>query len=68
MVSESTNFGVSFVVDRRGRKTHALLPIKEYERLTEDDYDNQIADLREKDGSISSEEFKKHVRNRRVSH
>lgn len=58
---------VSFLVDRKGRKTHAVLPIKDYERLVEDEYDNKIADSRENEGAISLEEFKNRVRASRVS-
>ena len=56
-----------FLVDGNGRRTHAVIPIEEYERLIEDDYDNDVADSRENDGTISSEEFRKRVRNRQVS-
>jgi len=62
MATATADNGISFVFDRLGRKTHALIPIKEYERLAEDDYDNMIADSREDDGSISNEEFKQRIR------
>jgi len=67
MATADSQPNISFVFDRRGKRTHALLPIKEYERLLEDQYDNAVADSREKDGSITNEEFKKRVRSRRVS-
>ena len=67
MATLTSQSSVSFVVDRRGKKTHALLPIREYERLMENEYDNTVADSRENDGTISLEEFKKRVRAQRIS-
>jgi hypothetical protein len=67
MPPEPTHSKVSFMVDRRGKRTHALLPIKEYERLIEDQYDNAVADSRENEGTISLEEAKSRIRARRLS-
>lgn len=60
MTTESITRKVKFLVDRRGKKTHALLPIEEYQRLIEGNYDNEVADSRENDGTISLKEFKEH--------
>lgn len=43
---------VKFLVDRKGRRTHAVVPIRQYEDLLEDIYDNALADSREDEGTI----------------
>ncbi|MFH0765588.1 MAG: hypothetical protein V2A61_04120 [Calditrichota bacterium] len=66
MSAESIQQRVKFLVDKRGQRTHALMPIKDYERLMEDQYDNEIADSRENEETISLEDFKKRVRTKRI--
>src|SRR3989339_771847 len=46
MTTETSVSKVTFLVNRRGRRTHALLPIKEYERLIEDQHDIAISESR----------------------
>lgn len=58
---------VSFYVDRKGKRTHALLPIKEYERLIEDQYDFEVSESRKHEEPVSFEEAKARIRSRRVS-
>ena len=58
---------VSFLVDRKGKKTHAVLPIKDYERLVEDQYDNAVADSRIHEATTSFDEAKARIRARRNS-
>ena len=52
-------------MDRKGRKTHVVLPIDEYERMRENEYDNAAADSRENDGAVSLEEFKRKLADER---
>ena len=58
---------VSFLVDHKGKKTHAVLPIKEYERLVEDQFDNAVADSRINEVTTSFDEAKARIRARRIS-
>jgi hypothetical protein len=53
---------VRFFTDGKGRRTHAVLPIKEYEELLEDIHDSAVAESRESDKPISLEQFKKRLR------
>lgn len=52
---------VKFLVDERGRRTHALLPIKEFEDLLEDIHDAAVVIERRREGSISIAEMKKRL-------
>ena len=67
MTEETLTLNTKFIINGQGRRTHAVIPIKEYERLLEDDYDNDVAVSREHDDTISSKEFKRQVSNRQVS-
>ncbi len=58
-VKTLTNSKVKFIIDRKGKRTHIIIPVKEYEDLLEDLYDNAIADAREGEGTISFDELKK---------
>jgi len=62
MTVETINNKVQFLFDRKDKRTHAVLPIYEYEGLIEDLYDNAVADSREDEGTISLEELKKRLR------
>ena len=66
MSSGTIQSAISFLVDRKGRKTHAVLPIGEYERMVENEYDNAVADSRKNDGTVSLEEFKKRIGRRQI--
>jgi len=65
MPTEPTGSRVSYVVNRRGKRTHAILPIKEYEELIEDLHDMAVIASRKNEGSISLEEAKSRIRARR---
>ena len=43
---------VKFLTDRRGKRTHAILPIRQYQDLLEDLFDNALADSREHEGTV----------------
>jgi len=61
MPIEPTGSRVSFVVNRRGKRTHAILPIKEYEELIEDLHDMAVIASRKNEGTISLDEMKKRL-------
>jgi hypothetical protein len=61
MTVETLNKKVKFLVDDKGRKTHALVPIREYEELFEDIVDAAVVVERRKEGSISIAEMKKRL-------
>ena len=50
-----------FLVDKDGKRTHAVLPIKDYEELLEDMHDVAIVKKRRKENSISIAEMKKRL-------
>ena len=52
---------VKFLVDRDGRKTHAVLPIEQYEELLEDMHDAEVVKERRKEGSVSISKMKKRL-------
>jgi len=52
---------VRFIVDKNGKRTHAVLPIDEYEELFEDMHDAAVVKKRRKEGSISISEMKKRL-------
>ena len=47
---------VKFLVDSKGMRTHAVLPIQEYEELMEDMYDLSIARSRVDDEDVPLDE------------
>ncbi|HHT9131027.1 MAG TPA: type II toxin-antitoxin system Phd/YefM family antitoxin [Candidatus Tripitaka californicus] len=51
-----------FLVDRRGRKTAVVLPIKDYERLLEDLHDLSVVAERRHEPTISLEELKRRLK------
>ncbi len=67
MSNATTKTKVKFLIDQRGKKTHALIPIEEYERFIEDRYDNMIADSREDEETFELEELKVKLRSADVS-
>ena len=50
-----------FLVDKDGRRTHAVMPIKAYEALLEDIHDAAVVIERRKEGSISIAKLKKQL-------
>jgi len=54
---------VKFLIDRKGKRTHAVLPIKEYMELLENLHDNTVADSRANEGTISLDELKMRLKN-----
>ena len=63
MILETIENRVKFLIDRKGKRTHAVLPIKQYEELLEDLYDNAVADSREGESKISFDELAKRMKN-----
>ena len=66
MTTETSAPQVSFLVNRRGKRTHALLPIKEYERLVEDQHDIAISEARKDEIPLDYEQVKARIRANRV--
>jgi glucose-6-phosphate isomerase len=63
MILDNLENKVQFLTDNKGKRTHAVLPIRQYLELLEDLFDNTIADSREKEGTIKSEELTKRLQN-----
>ncbi len=63
MILETIENRVKFLIDRKGKRTHAVLPIKQYEELLEDLYDNAVADSREGESKISFDELANRMKN-----
>ena len=61
MSSGTIHSAISFLVDRKGRKTHAVLPIDEYGQLLEDLEDLAVVASRRDEGYISLDELKKRL-------
>ncbi len=51
-------FKEQFVIDKKGQKTAAILPIKKYEKLMEDIYDLAIVAERKGEPTISFNKLK----------
>ncbi len=56
MTTEITEPKVKFIVDKRGRRTHAVVPLKEYEELLEDLHDLALGLSRLNEEDIPMEE------------
>jgi hypothetical protein len=56
---------IYYVVNAKGRRTHILLPIKEYERLVKNQYDSEIAESRSNEKSIPLEEVVARIESQR---
>ena len=61
MTVETLSKKTKFLVDQDGKRTHAVLPIKDYEELLEDMRDAAVVIERRKEGSISISEMKKRL-------
>ena len=61
MTTEKIIRKVKYLVDKNGKRTHAVLPIKDYEELLEDMNDAAVVIERRKDGSISISDMKKRL-------
>ena len=61
MTTEEITRKVKFLVDGKGKRTHAVLPIAEYEELLEDIHDAAVVNQRRTEGSISISEMKKRL-------
>ena len=48
-------------MDKNGKRTHAVLPIKDYEELFEDMRDAAVVKKRRKEGSVNISEMKKRL-------
>ena len=57
-INDNYNIMSQFIVDKNGKKTHIVLPLKEYEELLEDLHDLSVVEEREKlnNETISHEE------------
>jgi hypothetical protein len=53
--------GISFMVDERGRKTAAVIDLREHERLWEDFYDSLLAASRAGEPRESLESVRRHL-------
>ena len=63
MILEILENRVKFLTDRKGKRTHAVLPIKQYRELLENLHDNIIADSREEEGTIDFTELTMRLKN-----
>lgn len=61
MSAETLPKNVKFLVNSLGRRTHAVLPLKDYEQLLEDLHDLAVVASRKDEGSISLDELKKRL-------
>ena len=59
---------VQFLTNKKGRKTAAVLPIEDYEKLLEDLDDLSVIAERRDEETIPHEEFKKRVKRNGLSH
>jgi len=55
-------FKERFVIDKKGQKTAAILPIKQYEKLMEDIHDLAIVAERRDESTIHFNKLKENVR------
>jgi len=55
-------FKEQFVIDKKGQKTAAILPIKEYEKLMEDIHDLAIVAERRHEPTVHFNKLKENVR------
>ncbi|MDO8635105.1 MAG: hypothetical protein Q7R34_02510 [Dehalococcoidia bacterium] len=51
-----------FLIDRKGKKTDVVLPIKDYERILEDIHDLAVVAERRNEPTISLDELKRRLR------
>ncbi len=63
MTIEEQTQNVKFCIDKRGRKTHAVLPLKDYEKLLEDLRDLALGLERKDEKDIAMEEAFKFIQN-----
>lgn len=56
-------FKEQYIVNEKGKKTAAILPIEEYEELLEDLHDHAIVAERRNEPTITLEELKERLRN-----
>jgi len=61
MSVETIAQNTTYLVNRQGRRTHAVLPIKDYEELLSDLEGIAVTISRRNEGSISIEEAKRRV-------
>ena len=59
---------VQFLTNKKGRKTAAVLPIEDYEKLLEDLDDLSVIAERRDEQTVPHEEFKKRVKRNGLSH
>jgi len=59
MILQTVQNKVKFLTDRKGRRTHAVLPIRQYRELLENLNDNALADSREHEGTITFQQLTK---------
>ena len=55
-------FKGQFIIDEKGKKTAAILPIEEYEELLEDFHDLAVVAERRDESTITFEELKERLR------
>jgi hypothetical protein len=63
MTLETLRNKVKFLIDNSGKRTHAVLPMKQYQELLENLYDNAVADSRQDEGTISFDELTSRLKN-----
>ncbi len=51
-----------YVIDRKGKKTAVILPVKQYERLLEDLHDLAVVAERREERTLSVEEVKRRLK------
>jgi len=56
MTEDTLASKVKFLIDKRGRRTHAVLPMKDYEELLEDLHDLALGLSRKSEADIPIEE------------
>ncbi len=61
MSAETATRKVKYIVNERGKRTHAIMPMKDYEELLEDLHDLVVIAARKDEDSISLDELKKRL-------
>lgn len=56
--------GISFVIDERGKKTAAIIDLRQHAELWEDFYDSLLAGSRQQEPRESMEEVKRRLKAR----
>ena len=62
MTTETLSKKTKFLVDQNGKRTHAVLPLADYEEILSDIYGLAVTIARRGEGSISIDEMKKRLR------